>query len=98
MQTEKTVTGQTVTMCVTGRIDAMTASTLDKELRAAGESADAVILDLSGVTYVSSAGLRVILSLHKQMSRKGGLRLRNVCADVMEVFDLTGFKEIISFE
>ena len=55
-------------------------------------------MDFANVQYISSAGLRVLLSAHKVMSKKGGMKLRNVREDIMEIFDVTGFSDILDIE
>ena len=56
------------------------------------------MLDLSGLEYISSAGLRVLLSAQKKMQQKGSMKVKNVCEDVMEVFEMTGFADILVIE
>ena len=80
-----------------GRLDTTTAPQLEAELGGL-EEVNALALDFSGLEYISSAGLRVLLSAQKIMSKKGGMVLRNVNDAVREVFDITGFSDILTIE
>lgn len=81
---------------VVGRLDATTAPTLDGTIN---ENLNGnIILDFKGLEYISSAGLRVILSAHKKLQQLGGLKLVNVCEEVMGVFEITGFADILTIE
>ena len=57
-----------------------------------------IIKNIEDVEYISSAGLRVLLSAHKTMSKKGGMKLRNINENIMEIFEMTGFSDILSIE
>ena len=81
-----------------GRLDTMTAPELDAELNKTMNSADTLTLDFSKLDYISSAGLRVLLSAHKVMNTKGGMVIRNVNEIVQEVFEVTGFSDILTIE
>lgn len=98
MQIEKTQNGTELTVALTGRLDTMTAPGLETELDGSLEGAEKLVLDLAKLDYISSAGLRVILSAHKAMSRKGGLIVRGANEIVREVFDVTGFSDILNIE
>ena len=76
----------------------MTAPELEKELNASLDAADTLTLDFADLAYISSAGLRVLLSAHKAMSSKGGMTVTNVNEIVREVFDVTGFVDILNIE
>ena len=67
-------------------------------LKSGLESATELTMDFSGLDYISSAGLRVLLSAHKAMSKKGGMKVTNVNEMVREVFDVTGFSDILDIE
>ena len=71
---------------------------MEKELNASLNGADSLILDFSRLDYISSAGLRVLLSAHKAMSGKGGMKVKNVNEIVREVFDVTGFADVLAIE
>jgi anti-sigma B factor antagonist len=78
-----------------GRIDTTTAPELEKELKGDMGGVNALVLDFEHVDYISSAGLRVLLSAHKAMSKKGGMKVTNVNEMVREVFEVTGFSDIL---
>ncbi len=86
--------------CVTleGRLDTVTAPELDRELKGVLEGISELTLDFEKLEYVSSAGLRVLLSAHKAMSAKGGMKVTNVNEIVREVFEVTGFADILTIE
>ncbi len=92
MDIEKKNEGTKLTVAVTGHIDTVTAPQLEAEL--ALDAVDELVLDLSGVTYVSSAGLRVFLSAYKTMAKKRGMTIVGAQPAVLEVFRITGFASI----
>ena len=81
-----------------GRLDTMTAPELEEELKNSLEGAETLTFDFSKLEYISSAGLRVLLSAHKIMSTKGGMKVTHVNDIVREVFDVTGFADILTIE
>ena len=83
---------------IAGRLDTITAPTLDKAINEEIGDTKNLILDAKGMEYISSAGLRVILSAQKKMQKIGSMKLINVCDDVMEVFEMTGFADILVIE
>ncbi len=95
---EKTMDGSKLTMALEGRLDTTTAPQLEKELEEALDKADALALDFSKLEYISSAGLRVLLSTQKVMNRKGGMTIRHVNDVIMEIFEVTGFIDILNIE
>ena len=88
----------TLTLALEGRLDTTTAPELEKELKDSMEAANALTLDFGKLDYISSAGLRVLLSAHKAMSKKGGMKVTHVNEIVKEVFDVTGFADILTIE
>ncbi len=98
MTIEKKVNGTALEIALEGRLDTMTAPELEAELNQSLGSAESLTLDFSKLEYISSAGLRVLLSAHKVMSAKGGMKLRNVNEIVQEVFEVTGFADILDIE
>ena len=98
MTIEKKTNGSALEIALEGRLDTMTAPELEKELNASLGSADSLTLDFSKLEYISSAGLRVLLSAHKVMSGKGGMKVTNVNEIVQEVFEVTGFADILNIE
>ena len=83
---------------VVGRLDTITAPALDKTINEDVGEAKNLVLDLKGTEYISSAGLRVLLSAQKKMQKSGSMKVINVCEEVMEVFEMTGFADILVIE
>lgn len=81
-----------------GRLDTTTASEFERELMASLDGITSLVLDFKGVEYVSSAGLRVILKAQKRMSADGNMKISGANAIVMEVFEVTGFADILTIE
>lgn len=98
MDIKKTKNDTTLTLAIQGRIDTTTAPQLEAELRSDIDGVTALYLDFTGVEYISSAGLRVLLSAQKLMSRQGKMVLSHVNESVMEVFEVTGFSDILTIE
>jgi len=99
MEIVKTQNSDVTIVSLVGRLDTSTAPQLETELSGVYADAPALAFDFSQLDYISSAGLRVILSIQKSMSAKGGtLTLKKVCDDVMEVFDMTGFSSFLTIE
>ena len=98
MTITKQQNGSALTIALEGRLDTVTSPELEKELKVSLNGADSLILDFSKLDYISSAGLRVLLSAHKTMSSKGGMKVQNVNEIVREVFDVTGFADILTIE
>ena len=90
--------GTELEISLEGRLDTMTAPELEAELNKDLNSADSLTIDFSKLEYISSAGLRVLLSAHKTMSTKGGLKVTNPNEIIREVFDVTGFADILTIE
>ena len=83
---------------VTGRLDTITAPALDKTINEDIGETKNLVLDVKGMEYISSAGLRVLLSAQKKMMKVGSMKVRNVCPEVMEVLEMTGFADILVIE
>ena len=83
---------------VVGRLDTSTAPVLDKTIGENVPENSALVLDMKGLEYISSAGLRVLLSAQKRMQKTGSMKLKNVCSEVMEVLEMTGFADILVIE
>ena len=90
--------GKALEIALEGRLDTMTAPELEAELNKTMGGADTLTLDFAKLDYISSAGLRVLLSAHKVMSTKGGMKIKNVNEIVQEVFEVTGFSDILTIE
>lgn len=85
-------------MKIEGRLDTTTAPQLEKELNSLPADTTDLVLDMEKLDYISSAGLRIILSAQKKMSLVGTLKLVSVNETVMEVFEITGFSDILTIE
>jgi len=95
MEIKSTTEGPRLTISVSGRVDTVTAPELEAALKFG--NATCVVIDLANVPYMSSAGLRLLLTAHKTMMGKGGeLQVANVQNDVREVLDITGFSDILN--
>ena len=83
---------------IAGRLDTITAPALDKTINEDIGDTKNLVLDVKGMEYISSAGLRVLLSAQKKMQKIGSMKVTNVCEGVMEVFEMTGFADILTIE
>lgn len=92
----KKVEGKTKVFALEGRLDTTTAPLLEAEVKGGLEGVEHLILDLEKLDYLSSAGLRVILAAQKQMNKQGKMEVRKVNETVMEVFEVTGFTDILT--
>ena len=90
--------GSTLTVALEGRLDTVTAPQLEGELRTAVSGISELVFDLGALEYVSSAGLCVLLSAQKVMNKQGDMVIRNVKPEIMEIFDVTGFVDILNIE
>lgn len=90
--------GTTVTVALEGRLDTTTAPQLEGELRTAISGMTELVFDLGALEYISSAGLRVLLSAQKAMNKQGSMVIRNVKPEIMDIFDITGFTDILTIE
>jgi anti-sigma B factor antagonist len=90
-------TGTDAVIELSGRLDTTTAPALDKTITEEIPENANLSLDLKGLEYISSAGLRVLLSAQKRMQKRGSMKLSNVCEEVMDVFEMTGFADILEF-
>ena len=98
MTIEKKINNESVTLIVSGRLDTQTAPELENELDAVLPELKDLTFDMTGLEYVSSAGLRVILKAQKAMNAQGSMKLTGVNDSIMEVFDITGFLDILTIE
>ena len=83
---------------IVGRLDTTTAPALEKTINEDIGDTKNLVLDIKGVEYISSAGLRVLLGAQKNMQKIGSMKVINVCEAVMEVFEMTGFADILVIE
>ena len=98
MTINKTLEDGNLTVALEGRLDTFTAPDLENELDSSLEGVKEVVLDLAGLEYISSAGLRVLLSTQKIMNSRKGMKVTNVSDLVNEVFEVTGFSDILTIE
>ncbi|MBR4256889.1 MAG: STAS domain-containing protein [Clostridia bacterium] len=98
MNITKTQDGSKLTIALEGRLDTTTAPQLETELRSSVANVTELVFDIDKLDYVSSAGLRVLLSAQKVMNRQGEMKIKNVKPEIMEIFDVTGFVDILNIE
>lgn len=96
MEIKKISEGSALTVYVSGRIDAVTALQLDKDLNSSLAGINDLTIDLADLEYISSAGLRTLLKLQKRMDRQGTMKIRNIRENIREVLDMTGFSEFLT--
>ena len=90
--------GQSTCVALTGRLDTTTAPELEAALKDAMDGCNDLAFDFTNLEYVSSAGLRVLLATQKVMNKQGNMVIRNVSSSIMEVFEITGFVDILTIE
>ncbi len=98
MEIKKTLDGEKLTVAVSGRLDTTTAPQLDEELKASLDEIKDLVIDFSETEYISSAGLRVLLSAQKAMNKQGKMTVTGVNDVIMEIFEVTGFTDILTIE
>ena len=98
MTINKALNGTSLVVSIEGRLDTTTAPQLEGELKRSLDGITELTLDLSAMEYISSAGLRVLLSAQKIMGRQGEMKVTGVSATVMEIFEVTGFNDILTIE
>ena len=95
---DKKTNGTELTVALTGRLDTTTAPELEKELRESLDGVIVLVIDMAALEYISSAGLRVLLSAQKIMGRQGEMKVTHVSETIMEIFEVTGFSDILTIE
>ncbi|MBR4676266.1 MAG: STAS domain-containing protein [Victivallales bacterium] len=98
MNINKTTNGSTLTLSLEGRLDTTTSPELETLLDASLDGITELVFDFSGLDYLSSAGLRVLLSAQKRMNKQGSMKLLHVNETVKEVFEITGFSDFLTIE
>ena len=98
MEITKTINEKTLNIALEGRLDTTTAPQLENELKESLDGIEELVIDLQDLVYISSAGLRVLLFAQKAMNAQGKMVIRNVNEEIMEVFDITGFSDILTIE
>ena len=94
----KTVGNGKAAFSLEGRLDTVTSPSLEAELKSALDGVSELTLDFGKLEYVSSAGLRVLLAAQKEMNKKGVMKLTHVNETIMEIFEVTGFSDILTIE
>ena len=95
---EKKKEGSKLELVLAGRLDTTTAPELEKELKASLDGVDELVFDMASLEYISSAGLRVLLSAQKIMNKQGTMKVLHVNETIMEIFDIIGFSDILTIE
>lgn len=98
MEIIKNLDNDKLTMVVKGRLDTTTAPSLERELKSGLNGVSELVFDLSDLVYISSAGLRVLLSAQKVMNKQGKMVVQHANTDIMDVFEVTGFVDILNIE
>lgn len=98
MTINKTQNGTELIIAIEGRLDTTTAPQLEEDINASIGGVENLVMDLEKMEYISSAGLRVLLAAHKQMTKQGSMVVKNVSEIVMDIFDVTGFSDILNIE
>ena len=94
----KDSSGDSLALALEGRLDTTTAPQLEAELNSSLPSVKALTFDLAKLAYVSSAGLRVLLKAQKTMNKQGSMTIKNAGQEILEIFEVTGFDEILNIE
>ena len=98
MTIEKNLNGTELTVVITGRLDTTTAPQLEAEFKQNIAGVEKLVLDFAGLEYLSSAGLRVLLAAQKAMNKQGEMIIKNVNETINEIFEVTGFIDILTIE
>ncbi len=98
MNIVKNTENSKLTVALEGRLDTNTAPQLEQELKESLADITELVIDMAGLEYVSSAGLRVLLSVHKTMMASKGMVIKNVNEEIKEIFDITGFSDVLNIE
>ena len=98
MTINKTANGTALTIALEGRLDTTTAPQLEAEVKRSLSGVSELTFDFASLDYISSAGLRVLLSTQKVMNKQGSMKITHVNETIMEVFDVTGFVDILTIE
>ena len=98
MNIQVTQTGSRMVIELSGWLDSNTAPELDSFVRSSLSDVHELVFDLNGLEYISSAGLRVLLYAQKTMNKQGSMTVRGCSSDVMEIFDITGFSDLLTIE
>ena len=98
MEINKVTNGSTLNLEISGRVDTSTAPHLETEVKESIDGITKLVFDFAGVEYISSAGLRVLLSAQKTMNKQGEMIVKNCSEDILEIFEVTGFTDILTIK
>ena len=98
MELKQIRTEQALTVSLSGRLDTSTAPQLETALQESLADLTELTLDFKDLSYISSAGLRVLLSAQKTMNKQGSMKIIHVCPEIMDIFEITGFSDILTIE
>ena len=98
MLINKEVNGDSLTIALDGRLDTTTAPQLEAEITSSLDGVKNFVIDMEKLVYVSSAGLRVLLKAQKIMNKQGSMVIKNVSSEIKEIFEVTGFDELLTIE
>ncbi|WP_173366542.1 MULTISPECIES: STAS domain-containing protein [unclassified Fibrobacter] len=98
MQIVKTQQDATLTLALEGRLDTLTSSQLDAEIQGKLDGITSLVFDFAKLAYISSAGLRILLAAQKVMNKQGSMVIKNAGPEIREIFDVTGFSDILTLE
>ena len=98
MTINKTLNEKALTIAISGRLDTTTAPDLDNELKASTDGIESLTFDFAELEYISSAGLRVLLSAQKTMNKQGKMVIKNANENIQDIFEVTGFVDILTIE
>lgn len=95
MTLSKSNNGDAYTIAIEGRLDTLTAPAFEKEITAITDG-ETLLVDCAKLDYISSAGLRALLSAHKKFAEKGGMTVTNIGENIADIFEVTGFSNILT--
>lgn len=98
MKIEKILNDKALTVKLEGRLDTTTSPELESDLKNSLDGITDLVFDFENLEYISSAGLRVLLATQKIMNKQGTMKVTNVCETIMEIFEVTGFSDILTIE
>jgi anti-sigma B factor antagonist len=98
MQINKTIDNDSLTIALSGRLDTLTAPQLDAEIQGKLDGVKSLVFDFKNLDYISSAGLRILLMAQKVMNKQGSMVVKNASSEIKEIFEVTGFCDILTIE
>lgn len=98
MQINKTIENDKLTIALEGRLDTLTAPQLDAEIQGKLDGVKTLVFDFKKLAYISSAGLRILLMAQKIMNKQGSMVIKNASSEIKEIFEVTGFCDILTIE